>query len=261
MSKAEIKPIQIPRVSNFMMDSDFVRNYNNKHNQDILDEKAKPEKLKAKAKKKRLKAKIVKLKKVKKKSEESRVTGHLEWDEFTNLLEAMRGHKYRVYFAILGYCGLRGGDALTLTWGDVFGVSSFDIIESKTGKKRNVSVSDSLKTIIYEEYNDYDDDVYILRGYGRNTPMTLSSVNIQIKKLFTKFKVEYKGNISTHLFRKTFGRRVVEQDNFSEKSLLLLSDVYNHSNIMVTKIYLGLLDDEIKKVYMNLDKEYSTKKV
>ena len=52
-------------------------------------------------------------------------------------------------------------------------------------------------------------------------------------------KYEINGRYSSHFMRKTLGRRIWNQNNCSEKALLLLGQVFNHSNIQTTKIYLG----------------------
>jgi integrase len=59
-------------------------------------------------------------------------------------------------------------------------------------------------------------------------------------------------NISTHSLRKTFGRRVYDMNNQSEHALTLLSDIFSHSNIQITRIYLGLKQEEFNDVYVNL---------
>jgi len=58
--------------------------------------------------------------------------------------------------------------------------------------------------------------------------------------------------IKSHSLRKSFGRRVFENNDNSERSLILLSEILNHSNIKTTKVYLGIRDKEIFDVYDNL---------
>jgi integrase len=71
------------------------------------------------------------------------------------------------------------------------------------------------------------------------------------KELFSKYRIRVKGNISTHTFRKTLGRRVVEVNNYSNESLVLLMELFGHSNMGITKRYLGITKDEIHNVYDN----------
>ena len=65
-------------------------------------------------------------------------------------------------------------------------------------------------------------------------------------------KLAKTNNISTHSLRKTFGRRVYENNNESERALMLLSQIYNHTNLQLTRTYLGLKQEEIDNVYFNL---------
>ncbi len=61
-------------------------------------------------------------------------------------------------------------------------------------------------------------------------------------------------NISSHSLRKTFGRHIYEYaDTNGEVALAMLSELFNHSNIVVTKRYLGLRKEEILGCYDLLD--------
>ena len=66
------------------------------------------------------------------------------------------------------------------------------------------------------------------------------------------FKFKYRlsiDNFSTHTFRKTFGRYVYDTNEHSAESLLLLNKILNHSNIDVTKRYIGITKEEINQVF------------
>ncbi|MBS1589532.1 MAG: hypothetical protein JST52_07960 [Bacteroidetes bacterium] len=58
--------------------------------------------------------------------------------------------------------------------------------------------------------------------------------------------------VSSHFMRKTFGRRVWENNHRSEESLIKLSEVFGHSNIAITRRYLGIRQEEIADVYLQL---------
>lgn len=54
--------------------------------------------------------------------------------------------------------------------------------------------------------------------------------------------------------RKTFGRKVYESSGENANmALIKLSELFNHSNIAVTKIYLGLREKELMEAYDLLD--------
>jgi len=62
----------------------------------------------------------------------------------------------------------------------------------------------------------------------------------------------FKGKVSSHSLRKSFGRRVWENDGESERSLIYLSEIFNHSSIQMTRIYLGIRQEELNEVYLSL---------
>lgn len=54
--------------------------------------------------------------------------------------------------------------------------------------------------------------------------------------------------------RKTFGRKVFESSGENANiALVRLSELFNHSNISVTKIYLGIREKELLETYDLLD--------
>ncbi len=54
--------------------------------------------------------------------------------------------------------------------------------------------------------------------------------------------------------RKTFGRKVYESSGENANmALIKLSEIFNHSNISITKIYLGIREKELLETYDLLD--------
>jgi predicted ribosome quality control (RQC) complex YloA/Tae2 family protein len=49
------------------------------------------------------------------------------------------------------------------------------------------------------------------------------SANVQ--KYFKKYGIELEGNVSSHLFRKTLGNRVLKINNYSAESVILLMEL------------------------------------
>jgi integrase len=74
-------------------------------------------------------------------------------------------------------------------------------------------------------------------------------LNVMLKEIIATYYLNIK-NFSCHSIRKTFGRQVFNMsgDN-SEMALIKLMEIMNHSNMGITKRYLGLKDDEIKEAY------------
>jgi integrase len=81
---------------------------------------------------------------------------------------------------------------------------------------------------------------------------SIQRINVLLKEIKERYNLKIE-HFSTHSFRKTFGRRVVEQagDN-SEMALIKLSELFNHSTPQITRRYLGLRQEELLEVYDSL---------
>lgn len=137
--------------------------------------------------------------------------------------------------------GCRIDDLLKLSFEDLR-QTKIEIIEGKTKKKRSLVINEHIHTAL----NYFDDEC---RGYAfvsqKGTPYSVQHVNRLIKKYF-------KGKVSSHSLRKSFGRRVWSNDNESERSLIYLSELFNHSSSKVTRTYLGIRQAELDNIYMSL---------
>lgn len=90
-------------------------------------------------------------------------------------------------------------------------------------------------------------------NYLNNLNLFMSTNTRYRKEIATKYQLNIPlSEVSSHIFRKTLGRNVWSKNNYSEKSLILLSELFNHSSVAVTKIYLGIKQQEIGDVYLNL---------
>lgn len=139
--------------------------------------------------------------------------------------------------------GLRISDLLDLTYGELRG-ESLKIIEGKTGKKRSLKINHHIKTAL-EFFAEHPDTFHAFRSQ-KGTVYSIQHVNRLIKKYF-------KGrNVSSHSLRKTFGRRVWDNNQQSEKALLYLSELFNHTSVGITRKYLGIRQEELDDIYMNL---------
>jgi len=159
--------------------------------------------------------------------------------------------KYKIAFlTIVGInVGLRISDILNLKHKDLQG-DTISLIEQKTGKNRLIKINDAINDayIIYCEklkLINSEDYLFISQKGG---VFTIRQVNRLLKSIFgTKDK-----NVSSHSLRKTFGRRVWQNDGESERALIMLSKIFNHTSTSTTRIYLGIQQEEINDIYMNL---------
>jgi integrase len=185
-------------------------------------------------------------------------TTFLPWETYLSLvakLERDKNYKFCLLLAIGVNTGLRIGDLLKLKLSDVLGSDTFKINEGKTGKERNIKINKELRVIldrvIPKYLNTEKDSLLFLNRFGTKA-IDKSYVNVKFKEICKHYKIKVDGNISSHTFRKTLGRRIAEVHNYSDQSFLMLSKLFNHSNTTVTRTYLGITQTEIHELYDSL---------
>jgi integrase len=160
-------------------------------------------------------------------------------------------YKFSLLIALGCFTGLRISDILALRWKQILNSEEFTIVEKKTGKKRVIRLNQQLQKHISECYKH-------IHPIGINAPIlvsqkgttfTIQAINRMLKQIKAKYKIKAK-NFSCHSFRKTFGRQVYNMngDN-AELALVKLMELFNHSNVSITKRYLGLKQEEILQTY------------
>ena len=178
---------------------------------------------------------------------------YLEWDQMLNLVHKLyKVEKYKMsLFITLGsFWGLRVSDLTALKWEQILNVDEITIIEGKTKKKRVISISSQLKQHILDCYRKINpvgfQYVFVSQ---KKVVYSTQRLNVILKEIKSSYKLNIK-NFSCHSLRKTFGRQVFNMsgDN-SEMALIKLMEIFNHSNMGITKRYLGLKDEEIKEAY------------
>jgi site-specific recombinase XerD len=105
---------------------------------------------------------------------------------------------------------------------------------------------------LHEKMEIKDDHELLFINKTKTKAINIQYVNRKLKEIGKQYLPSIKTSISSHLFRKTLGRHVWAINDYSEKSLLLLGELFNHSSIRITKIYLGIKEEEIGDVYLNL---------
>lgn len=182
---------------------------------------------------------------------------YIEWDKLQSLilkLERDRETKFALLISIGIYSGLRISDILVLRWKDVIDKDYIEITEKKTKKFRRVRINQTLKDTISRNFkNEYDIENLIFLNRFSTSAISVQYVNRKLKEIVEAYKISKEpGKIKSHSLRKSFGRRVFENNDNSEKSLILLSEMFNHTSIKTTKIYLGIREKEMFDVYDNL---------
>lgn len=150
-----------------------------------------------------------------------------------------------LYIMIAINTGLRIGDLLRLKFEDLNG-EKLILIEGKTKKKREILINDNIKQVL----TYFENREGLMFVSQKNGPYKIQSINRLLKEIFEK--ESKKLNISSHSLRKSFGRRVYENNGSAEASLVYLSELFNHSNLRVTRRYLGIRQEELDNIYAML---------
>jgi len=154
--------------------------------------------------------------------------------------------------------GLRISDIRKIIHADLIDKKAGDIlsiIEGKTKKVRHISINSEIvdcyaylqKRIKATRY--YNDAEPVFKSQ-KGTVYATVTINTLLKDKFAG----YAKNISSHSLRKSFGREVWTASGESEKALIKLSDIFKHSNMSITRRYLGITSEEIADCYLNLGK-------
>jgi len=184
-------------------------------------------------------------------------TGFVQWNELTNLilkLERDGENKFSLLIGTGAFTGLRISDILSTKWSQLIDKEVIELNEKKTGKFRKIKINSDLKRLVQNNYDamgspDLDTFVFVNK-YGTKQ-INVQWVNTKLKEIFTKYGIKTESP-SSHTLRKSFGRRIWEINDYSEKSLVLLSELFQHSNIQITKRYLGIKEQELFDVYDSL---------
>ena len=183
---------------------------------------------------------------------------YIEWSEMLNVVHQLYHDKHYRLSLLVGcgcFFGLRISDLKRLTWGELLGGPRLSVIEKKTGKRREIKLHAAFQEHIRNCYKALDvrsmSEFCFLNRHG--DVISTQMINRHLKTMRTKYNLDVE-HISTHSFRKTFGRKVIESaGEHSEMALIKLSEIFNHTSPMITRRYLGLRAEELEDVYNALD--------
>jgi hypothetical protein len=172
---------------------------------------------------------------------------HLEEIEVNKLLKYLYHNELWTYYILvrLGIStALRYSDLSQISWKDILGRNKITIKEKKTGRVREIPLNPELVqnlTSVYLKLSSPEPSSKVLH-------LTIRTINKQIKIYAAKSGIRGK-RISSHTFRKTFGREVWKRNNYSEASLVKLSQLFRHSSTAITRIYLSITKEEVDNLY------------
>lgn len=170
----------------------------------------------------------------------------------------LKGNNIRNYalFVVGINVALRITDLLLLTWGDVLNENrktfkSIKLKEGKTQKSRDIKLNKTAQKVLrefLESLDTYCMDDYIFKSREGEKQHITRQQALNILKDSAK-AIGVKENVGTHTLRKTWGYHAW-QNGFNPA---LIMETLNHSNLSVTKRYLGIRQDEINDLYENLN--------
>lgn len=183
---------------------------------------------------------------------------YMEWDVMLSLIRKLyRDGNYRMSLLIGCGCffGLRISDILTLTWSMLLDDDKFTLNEKKTNKRRVVKINADFQQHIKQCH-----DALGIKNNGekcflsqKKVVYSTQRINVLLKQIKKQYNLKIE-HFSTHTFRKTFGRKVFESaGENANMALMRLSELFNHSNVGITKIYLGIREKELLETYDLLD--------
>jgi integrase len=182
----------------------------------------------------------------------------MNWDDFRSLisrLERDEEYKFCLLIACGVFTGLRIGDLLKLRFSQFENSEILSIQEQKTKKNRRIKINSDLKELLIrvkEKMGIADSSQYIFLNRYATKPIDRSYVNVRLKEIMRKYDIMVESNVSSHMFRKTLGNRVLRLNNYSNESVILLMELYSHSSPAITRRYLGLRERDILDIYDSL---------
>jgi integrase len=178
-------------------------------------------------------------------------------------IEAMRrylaGNKRDALMFTLGInSGLRISDILRMAVGDVIDergrvCDHYELREKKTGKAKRFPFAKNTQKAIAEYLDGYDGDqsrpLFVSRKSSDGDPRPISRQQAYDILNEAAQAVGIGEAIGTHSLRKTFGYHAYKAGT----DIALLQQILNHSAPSVTLRYIGITQDDIDDVVINLN--------
>lgn len=149
---------------------------------------------------------------------------------------------------------LRVSDVLKLKVSDIWTgkkPTEFIIVrEKKTNKYKRFPVTKNLNKAIVLFMKEYDleQEEYVFQSRkGINKPITRQQASFILSQAAEYIGIKEK--INTHSMRKTWGYWAYK----SGVNIALIMEVLNHSSISQTKKYIGITQEDLDDVYINLN--------
>ncbi|BEC51616.1 TPA: tyrosine-type recombinase/integrase [Klebsiella pneumoniae] len=134
---------------------------------------------------------------------------------------------------------LRVGDTVNLKFSQFKEGNTLEVLESKTGKKKEIVVPAKVWEIVQRRKAIFPRDTYLFTSHSNRAsglkPVSREQVNRELKQAAEN--VGIRGTVGCHSFRKFAATQVFEQSN---GNLALAMRTLNHSDPKVTMNYLKI---------------------
>ena len=171
---------------------------------------------------------------------------NLATEKANNLLKEDKTKIIGLYIIVSINTGLRISDVLKLTW-EQLNSDLITINEKKTGKKKTIKINNNIKDALMNFERDKTGLVFLSQ---KKSVFSRQHINKLIKDVFSN---ECKNlSISSHSLRKGFARSLYSKHGESDKILMYLSEILNHTSVQTTRKYLGLRQAELNDIYDSL---------
>lgn len=154
--------------------------------------------------------------------------------------------------------GLRISDVLELRVKDVRNKAAIKIYEKKTGKYKQMIISDELRRAVKEYTKNMKPYDYLLQSRkktktGGQKPISRVQAYRIMKE--TADAIGYTGDVGTHTMRKTFAYHFYQQTN----DVATLQAIFGHEHQSDTLRYIGVEQERVDQVVNNLFRRRKTK--
>lgn len=160
-----------------------------------------------------------------------------EIQEMKEALKERCGERDEFLFFLGINVGLRISDLIRLKVKDIYGKAYTDVVEKKTGKIRRIHLTAIAGDIaVYCDGKQADD--FLFPHYKKNEHISTTQA---YRRLVLAAEWIGRNDIATHTMRKTFGYHYYQRT----KDISTLMEIFGHDSPVITKLYIGIRDDEI----------------
>ena len=152
------------------------------------------------------------------------------------------------------HTALRISDLLRLKWDDVYDFernrvrSSITIVEKKTHKQKTIALNNKIiSALTLYATSAAKRGCFLIENRKTNNAISRIQAYRLIRSAAEALALQ--NRVSCHSLRKTFGYHAWK----SGVSPAVIMEIYNHSNLAVTRRYLGVTQDDKDEVYLGLE--------